>query len=92
MKEDNKLDPVVVSSCIFCKDETSEKQTEGIIEKLNVLKKRLRRLREVVQEKFPEELHLLPSENNVDISKMGYGGAITTDTCNSAKQNPAYSS
>ena len=87
MKDDNQLDPVVVSSCIFLEDETSEKQTDGILEKLNLLKKRLRRLREVVEEMFPDEIHnMLPSDNNIDISKMGYGGAITTDMCNSARK------
>ena len=35
---------------------------------------------------FPEKIHMIPSDNNIDISKMGYGGAITTDTCNSARK------
>ena len=86
MKEDNQLDPVVVSSCIFLEDKTSEKQTDGILEKLNLLKIRLRRLREVVEEMFPDKIHMIPSDNNIDISKMWYGGAITTDTCNSARK------
>ena len=72
MKDDNQLDPVVVSSCIFLEDETSEKQTDGILKKLNLLKKRLRRLREVVEEMFPDKIHMIPSDNNIDISKMGY--------------------
>ena len=37
MKDDNQLDPAVVLSCIFLEDETSEKQTDGILEKLNLL-------------------------------------------------------
>ena len=40
----------------------------------------------MVEERFPNEIQLLPSDNNIDISKMGYGGAITTDTCNSARK------
>ena len=86
MKDDNQLDPVVVSSCIFLEDETSEKQTDGILEKLNLLNKRLRRLREGVEEMFPDKIHMIPSDNNIDMPKMGYGGAITTDTCNSARK------
>ena len=87
MKDDNQLDPVVVSSCIFLEDKTSEKQTDGILEKLNLLKKRLRRLGEVVEEMFPDKIHnMLPSDNNIDISKMGYGGTITTDKCNSDRK------
>ena len=35
---------------------------------------------------FPDKIHMIPSDNNIDISKMGYGGAITTDTCNSARK------
>jgi len=31
-----KLDPVIVSSCIFMEDETSEKQVEGILEKVSL--------------------------------------------------------
>ena len=63
---------------IFLEDETSEKQTDGILKKLNLLNKRLRRLREGVEEMFPDKIHMIPSDNNIDISKMGYGGAITT--------------
>ena len=70
MKDDNQLDPVVVSSCIFLEDETSEKQTDGILEKLNLLKIRLRRLREVVEERFPDELRMLPSENNMKTRRI----------------------
>ena len=32
----DKLDPVIVSSCIFMEDETSEKQVEGILEKVSL--------------------------------------------------------
>lgn len=34
--EDNKIDPVVVSSCIFLEDERSETQAEGIVAKVRV--------------------------------------------------------
>ena len=37
----------------------------------------------MVGERFPDKLNFLPSENNIDMSKMGYGGAITTYMCNS---------
>ena len=86
MKDDNQLDPVVVSSCIFLEDKTSEKQTDGILKKWNLLKKSLRRLCEGVEEMFPDKVHMVPSDNNIDMPKMGYGGAMTTDTCNSARK------
>ena len=34
MSENNSLDPVVVSSCIFMEDKTSEKQAEAVVEKV----------------------------------------------------------
>ena len=34
MSKNNSLDPVVVSSCIFMEDETSEKQAEAVVEKV----------------------------------------------------------
>ncbi len=35
--EDNKIDPLVVSSCIFMEDERAETQAAGIIEKVSVV-------------------------------------------------------
>ena len=35
---------------------------------------------------LPDEIHVLPTDNTIDISKMGYGGTIATDTCNSARK------
>ena len=87
MDDSNQLNPLVVSSCIFLEDETSEKQTDGIIEKIQTLKGRLTRLREVVHELCPHELEHLPLESEVDISKLGHGGVITTDTCNAAQKS-----
>ena len=34
MSENNSLDPVVISSCIFMEDKTSEKQAEAVVEKV----------------------------------------------------------
>ena len=36
MSEDKILDPIVVSSCLFLEDETSEKQVEGILDKVRM--------------------------------------------------------
>ena len=33
---------------------------------------------------FPNYIHSLPTPDEIDISKLGNGGAITTDTCNAA--------
>ena len=34
----------------------------------------------------PEKLHLVPSPAGIDISKLGDGGVIMTDTCNTAQK------
>ena len=35
--DNNMMDPVVVSSCIFMENETSETQAEGIVDKVRVM-------------------------------------------------------
>ena len=45
---------------------------------------RLSRLIHVVNCEFPNYVHSLPSPDEIDIVKLGKGGAITTDTCNAA--------
>ena len=35
---------------------------------------------------FPEKLHLVPSPAGIDTSKLGGGGVIMTDTCNTAQK------
>ena len=52
---------------------------------------RLRRWREVTAREFPNRpdlLELIPNERSIDLTKLttGDGGAITTDTCNSARK------
>ncbi len=37
LEKDNKIDPLVVSSCIFIEDERAETQAAGIIEKVNIV-------------------------------------------------------
>jgi hypothetical protein len=34
----------------------------------------------------PEKLHLVPSPAGIDTSKLGNGGVIMTDTCNTAQK------
>ena len=107
MGEGNKIDPVVLSSCIFSEDETAEKQAESIIDEVSAspqlfirtflltnvcvvsqfksLQSRLARLREVVSELCPDKLNQVPTEEGVDIKKLGDGGLVTSDTCNVAQ-------
>ena len=43
-------------------------------------------LREVIDDKFPGNSHLVPSEDTIDTSKLGHGATVTTDTCNAAQK------
>ena len=44
------------------------------------------RLHEVVNREYPNCNFDLPSPKSIDIGKLGQGGVITTDTCNSAQK------
>ncbi len=39
-----------------------------------------------MNELFPDVVHLVPCETNIDIDKLGDGGQITLDTCNGAQK------
>ena len=83
--EDN-IDPVVVSSCIFMEDEKSDTQADGILAKIDSLKHQLERLSSMVEEKCPDKIELVPSPDEIDIEKLGDGGVVMTDTCNAAQK------
>ena len=56
-EEDDSIDPVIVSSCIFMADERAETQADGIENKITLLKCRLERLVDAVKEKIPHKSH-----------------------------------
>ena len=39
-----------------------------------------------MNESFPDLVHLVPCQTNIDINKLGDGGQITSDTCNGAQK------
>ena len=96
------IDPIIVSSCVVLEDETSEKQVDGIVNKvsyqyfdmanmlyrlINSLKNRLIRLSKIVQRDCPDLIEMLPSPDDIDITKLGvHAGLITTDSCNAAQK------
>ena len=49
-----------------------------------MLKTRLLRLHEVINREFPNYNYPIPLPESINIEKLGHGGALTTDTCNSA--------
>ena len=57
---------------------------------INSPKDRLRRLHEVIDDKFLENSHLVPLEDDINISKLGFGATIIPDICDAA-QNYAVS-
>ena len=84
--EDNVLNNIVLSSSIVLEGETSEQQVNSIIEMLEQGGQRLKRWKEVIEAKFPSFKHDISTDKEVNIGKLGDGGAVTTDTCNSAKK------
>ena len=44
------------------------------------------RLNKIVNNEYPNGNFDLPLPESINISKLGHGGAITTDTCNSAQK------
>ena len=58
-----------------------------LIAKIDSLKIRLTRLREVIQDRHPQLLDSIPSPDDIDIKKLGEGGGnVTTDTCAAAQK------
>ena len=43
-------------------------------------------MREVIDKKHPGNSRLVPSEDEINIYKLGHGGCIITDTCNAAQK------
>ena len=53
---------------------------------MDLLKSRLERLREFISKKHPDKVDLVPSPDSIDINKLGGGGVVMTDTCNTAQK------
>ena len=54
--------------------------------KVDALKHRLTRLKEVMSDIHPDCLDLIPHESGVDLQKLGQGGQVMTDTCSTAQK------
>ena len=48
------------------------------------LKIRLNRLREVVERDYPKGSSAIPSDNGIDMKKLGKHGVVMSDSCNAA--------
>ena len=84
--DDGAIDPVIISSCIFLEDESSETTFSSINNKILGLKPRITRLREIVKEKYPNHQDLIiaiPSEDGITTEKLKKAW-FTTDNCSAA--------
>ena len=66
-------------------DKCADTQAEGIVNKLESLKKRLTRL-EVKDKKYSDCTVAVPLPDGIDINKLADGGVFMTDTCNTAQK------
>jgi hypothetical protein len=57
-----------------------------ITSQLVLLRDRLERLRKCIAEKHPDKVDLVSSPDSIDIDKLGGGGVVMTDTCNTAQK------
>ena len=84
--DDEVMKPLILSSSIISENETSEKQVEAIISKLKTSGERLDQWATVLQREYPDSTYKIPNGKELHIGKLGFGGAITTDTCNAAQK------
>eukprot|EP00957_Ditylum_brightwellii_P031590 2395486-Ditylum_brightwellii.AAC.1 len=82
--EKGELKQLILSSFIILEDETSEKQIALVIGIIETGRKRLQRWTDMVNQKFLGYVHDTPSPNQMNITKLTNGGAVTSDTCNGA--------
>ena len=86
INEDNVFKNIVLSSSIILEGESSEEQLHAILEMLKRGAHRTMRWREVIEKMYPSYKHDIPDDNEINTSKLGEGGAINSDTCNTARK------
>ena len=84
VEEAGMLKPLLVSCSHILEGETSEQQCEAVLDMLERGGKRLTRLAAVFTRLFPNHPHDIPGAHEMNIGKLGSGGAVTSDTCNAA--------
>ena len=84
--DNDEIKPLILSSAIKLEGETSYQQQASILNMISKVGERLKRWEEVISTMFPNYKHDIPMYTNMNISKFDVSGAITTDTCNSARK------
>ena len=86
IKEDNVLKNIVLSSSIVLVGESSEQQYDAISAMIGRGAKRLERWKEVLSKNYPSYQHDIPTIVDMNIGKLGNGGTVNSDTCNTARK------
>ena len=87
LKEDDMFQPLLLSSCMFPEDETSETLCLSIVETIKEKAKLLERWRTMHENNFGLDHDILLAEE-LDLGKLGCGcgGVVMTDTCSVARK------
>jgi hypothetical protein len=80
MDSDHKLDPVIVSSCIFLEDESAQGTNEALFSKIDSLKGNLQCLQYEVQRNCPDHLTQIPHPSTINRKKL-IDTIFMGDTC-----------
>ena len=86
--DDDSIDPVIISSCIFLEDESAETTFTSLNNKILALKPRLTCLRQIVAEQYPgrdDLLAAIPSEDGITTKKLEEAW-FTTNNCSAARK------
>ena len=84
--EDDSFKPLVLSSAIILEGESSEQQCAAVTETIQRGGIRLHRWAQKMEKMYPTIIHDIPPASAMNIGKLGYNGAVTSDTCNSARK------
>ena len=85
--EDDILRPLVLSSAMILEGETSEQQCDAVVKMIKRGGKHLQHWEATMKNIYPSYNHDIPPSSAMNIGKLGSGGAVTSDTCNSARKS-----
>ena len=81
-----KLKPILLSTTTYTEGEESDQVVAGLIQTLVEKGTLLDGWKSKHKELFGDDDNDIPDSTNLNLSKLGDGGAIMTDTCNAAKK------
>ena len=81
--DDKCLSPLILSTSIIMKGETSEHQVGPVVSTISFF---LQRRTEVLEHSHPSYQNNIPDPISMNIGRLRKGGALTSDTCNGARK------